>query len=171
MYPESCLPLAAVMEQSPSRHTRWRQPQWTLVGFVAGKQVAGSCPQRLLVHSDAGRQQWLWTGLQLCLYRDRAESYWYNLTGRRPALFLVCREGGDGELVPYCASADYDEAGAHMEADDQVFSAPPPPEVLVRLERFVMQHYEPRPSRRRRRTDWKESPDHGWKPSPRLARP
>ena len=65
------------------------------------------------------------------LFRDAAESYWYNLVGREPSLCVVCRPGNDIELEPFAVTANYDEAGAYMEADDTVFSAPLPPEARV----------------------------------------
>ncbi len=170
MQPDIRFALCAVMECTRRQQDRWQTPVWQLVGFVAGQAVAGDTPQRLPVRSTAERNQWLWTGLRVALYRDRAESYWYNLVGRQPSLFLICREDDAGELTPFTVTADYDEAGAHMEADDQVFSAPLPPELQVQLEDFVMQHYQPQPPRKRKRTNWTETEDDGWKPSPRLAR-
>lgn len=171
MQPDQCFPVSAVMECAQVQHGRWRTAAWRLIGFVSGASVVvGDGPRRLPVHSTAGREQWLWTGLTLALYRDSAESYWYNLVGRRPSLFLICRENAAGELVPYQLSADYDAAGAHMEADDQVFSAPLPPELHLRLEAFVMEHYQPQRPAKRKRTDWMESDADAWKPSPRLAR-
>jgi hypothetical protein len=167
---DMCFPISAVMERARAERGPWRLPVWRIVGFVAGQGVAGGTPKRLPVHREEGREQWLWTGLRVALYRDCAESYWYNLVGRDPSLFLICREDAAGELVPFAVTANYDEAGAHMEADDQVFSAAIPPELHVQLERFVVQHYRPRATGKRKRTKWTEVTDDGWKPSPRLAR-
>lgn len=170
MQPDSRFPVSAVMERSRSQRGPWRLPVWRLVGFVAGRAVAGETPQRLRVRVQADREHWLWTGLSVALFRDCAESYWYNLVGRRPSLFLVCRENATGELLPFTVTANYDDAGAHLEADDLVFAAPLPPELHLQLEAFVMRHYRPQPPRRRKRTNWTGKTDDGWKPSPRLAR-
>jgi hypothetical protein len=169
--PDARFPLSAVMECTRSKRGPWRLPVWRLIGFVAGQAVAGDRLQRLPVHSGKGFSQWLWTGLNLVMFRDSAESYWYNLVGRRPSLFLVCREAEPGELAPFMVTANYDEAGAHMEADDLVFSAPIPPELHLQLEAFVLQHYRPQPPVKRKRVNWTEKADDVWKPSPRLARP
>jgi hypothetical protein len=171
MQPDARFPLSAVMECTRSKRGPWRLPVWHLIGFVAGQAMTGEAPQRLPVHTSDGQTQWLWSGLSVALFRDSAENYWYNLVGRQPSLFLVCREGAAGELVPFTVSANYDEAGAHMEADDLVFSAPIPPELHLQLEAFVMQYYQPQPTEKRKRVNWTEKADDGWKPSPRLARP
>jgi hypothetical protein len=171
MPPDIRFPLSAVMECTRAQRAPWHLPVWRLIGFVAGRGVTGARPQRRQVHAGAGKEQWLWTGLQVNLYPDCAESYWYNLVGRRPSLFLVCRENAAGELVPHAVTANYDEAGAHMETDDLVFSAPLPPELHVQMEAFVMQHYRPQPPKKRKRRNWTERDDDVWKPSPRLARP
>ena len=86
--------------------------------------------------------------------RDAAESYWHTLVGRRPSLYVACRGDLDGAMKPCTVSADYDEAGAYMEADDTVFAVPIPPEVYRWLEAFVLRHYRPAPPRKRRRADW-----------------
>ena len=164
-------PLSAVMECTRSKRGPWNLPVWRLIGFVAGQAVTDDSAQRLPVHTDGDQTQWLWTGLSVALFRDSAESYWYNLVGRRPSLFLICREEAPGEPVPFSVTANYDEAGAHMEADDLVFSAPIPTEVHLQLEAFVMQHYRPQQSEKRKRVNWTEKADDVWKPSPRLARP
>jgi hypothetical protein len=168
---EACFPVSVVMECTRSSRGPWRLPVWQLVGFVAGEAVAGGHPRRLRVRTETGREHWLWTGLRLALFRDSAESYWYNLTGRQPSLFLICREDAPGEPAPFMVTANYDEAGAHLEADDLVFAAPIPPELHLRLEAFVMRHYQPQPPEKRKRVDWTGRTDDGWKPSPRLARP
>jgi hypothetical protein len=41
----------------------------------------------------------------------------------------------------------------------------------LQLEAFVMQHYQPQQPEKRKRVNWTEKADDGWKPSPRLARP
>lgn len=169
--PDARYPVSAVMESTRSKRGPWHVPVWRLIGFVAGQSVSGDSPQRLPVHTSEGQTQWLWTGLNVALFRDSSESYWYNLVGRRPSLFLVCREHAEGELVPFTVTANYDEAGAHMEIDDLVFSAPIPPELHLQLEAFVMQHYQPQQPEKRKRVNWTEKADDGWKPSPRLARP
>ena len=97
--PDARYPVSAVMESTRSKRGPWHVPVWRLIGFVAGQYVSGDSPQRLPVHTGEGQTQWLWTGLNVALFRDSAESYWYDLVGRRPSLFLVCREHAEGDLA------------------------------------------------------------------------
>lgn len=157
-------PVSVIMERERIQHRNWVVPRWRLVGVVAGQQVAEQNPGSTLVHDDDGREQLLWTGFRLRLYRDSAESYWYNLVGRQPSLFLICREDPEGDLVPFMVTANYDEAGAHMEADDQVFSAPIPAEIRDWLEQYVMNNYRPEPPKKRKRKNWTEEATRGQAP-------
>lgn len=169
MTAEHCFPVAAVMQSRQVQCGPWKVPHWDLISFVAGTPGGSNNREATLIRAESDRQQWLWRGLRVCLHRDSAESYWYNLVGRQPSLFLICRPGDDG-LEPYQVTADYDQAGAHMEADDTVFSAPIPPEIHVWLEAFVMQHYRPAPPKKRKRTNWTEERRHAAPESPRLGR-
>lgn len=162
---DSEFPVSVIMEREQIRHRNWLVPRWRLVGVVPGAGIAEQHPGSRVIHDDQGQEQVLWTGFQVRLYRDSAESYWYNLVGAQPSLFLICRQDPEGELVPFLVTANYDEAGAHMEADDQVFSAPIPAEMRQWLERFVMDHYRPEPPRKRKRQNWKEEDPRGQAPA------
>jgi hypothetical protein len=151
----NAIPVAVVMSRRMAIHRQWSYPDWRLDGVVAGA-IAGAGGGRQRVHAENGVEEFIWPGFTLRLYKDSAESYWYNLVGKTPSLFVVCRENTDGELEPCVVTADHDEAGAHMEADDTVFSTPMPPEIHERLERYVVEHYRPQPPRKRQRENWKE---------------
>lgn len=167
---ESEFPVSVIMEREQIRHRNWLVPRWRLVGIVAGEQVAEQNPGATVVHDNEGREQLLWTGFRLRLYRDGAESYWYNLVGRNPSLFLICRQDPEGDLVPFLVTANYDEAGAHMEADDQVFSAPIPAEIRDWLERYVMDNYRPEAPKKRKRKNWTEEDARAQAPGPDRTR-
>jgi Protein of unknown function (DUF3305) len=142
--------VSVLMECSVFRHGQWTVPTWRAVGVLEGRHGDAA---RERVHVAGEVEQYIWRGLALTLHRDGAESYWYNLTGRSPSLFVVCREGEDG-MRPVLVTADHDKAGAHMEADDKVHAVPIPPAILERLERFVIANYRPEPRRKRKRTNW-----------------
>jgi hypothetical protein len=147
-------PVSVVMERRAAQLGPWEHRQWTAVGVVAGQAVSAGSDRRRARIDDDGAEKILWTGLRLVLHRDAAESYWYNLVGQRPSLFIVCRFGEDEDLVPWAVTADYDEAGAYMETDEVVYAVPMPPEIHRWLEEYVMNHYRPVPPMKRQRTQW-----------------
>ncbi len=167
---ETEFPVSVIMEHEQIQHRNWIVPRWVLVGIVAGQDIAERNPGATVVHRDEGREQLLWTGFRLRLYRDAVESYWYNLVGQNPSLFLVCRQDPAGDLVPFRVTANHDEAGAHMEADDQVFAAPIPAEIRDWLEHYVMDNYQPTPPRKRKRSNWTQEAARAQAPGPERRR-
>jgi hypothetical protein len=151
-------PVSVIMKRRQIERGAWSMPQWDVVGVVAGAAVAGAEIKKTVIRSDGEGEQYLWTGFSVDLFKDSAESYWYNLVAKTPSLFVICRPDEDygNDLVPYAVSANYDEAGAHMEADDTVFSAPMPPEVYRWLEAYVMENYSPQAPYKRKRKHWLE---------------
>lgn len=137
------------------RHLVWRSSlqvaTWRLVGLVAGTP-GGEAADGRCVRCDEEGEDYLWTGFPLRLDRGAAESYWFNLVSEKPSLFVICRPVPDPGLAPTLVTPDQDLASAHMEADDTVFSAAMPAEVVPHLERFVMAHYRPQPRAGRRRS-------------------
>jgi len=152
-------PVRVLMRRSEDPNARWGIPRWEVLAVLPDPEPPAE-RQRRLVHRAEGQHDFEWTGLHVPLYRDAAESYWYNLVGRKPSLFVICRPGDDIELEPFGVSANYDEAGAHMEADDTVFSAPLPAALVSELETFIMAHYQPAEPKKRRRRDWAAEADH-----------
>jgi hypothetical protein len=154
-------PVSLVMERRIKRKGPWSYPQWTALGVVAGRPGGPvEASRRLARAGPDGAEELIWSGFDLALYRDAAESYWHNLVGKQPSLFIICRPDPDGELVPWSVTADYDEAGAYMEADDTVYAVPMPPEIHRWVEDYVMANYRPEPPKKRRRKRWTQSDDH-----------
>jgi hypothetical protein len=153
-------PVRVLMRRSERPNTRWRSPHWEVIAVLPDPEPPVN-RQRRLVHRAQGQHDFEWAGIDVPLYRDAAESYWYNLVGREPSLFVICRPGDDLELEPFAVSANYDEAGAYMEADERVFSAPLPAALATELEQFVMAHYKPTEPKKRRRRDWAAETDRG----------
>jgi hypothetical protein len=144
------IPLAVLLVREERHMDRWRVARWQARGVVAGS--AGGTGRRLL-RCDDHVQEWLVGGLELCLHRDEAEGYWFNLSGERPRLFVVCRAEPGGAPAPFLVTADGEEAAAYEEGDDQVFSVPMPPEVYRVVERYVLTHFRPAPRHKRKRVD------------------
>lgn len=152
----SRFPVSVIMERRQKRHARWSTPYWEVVGVVGGEAVSGQQRQCSEIRSTDGVRQFLWTGFVVELHKDTAESYWYNLVSKTPSLFVICRQQEQGEVIPFLVTANYDEAGAYMEADDTVFSMTMPPEVYQWLEQYVIQNYVPREKKKRKRKNWSE---------------
>lgn len=153
-------PVKVLMRRSENPDSRWGIPRWELLGVLPDVEPPESL-QRRVIHQAQGQRDFEWSGLRVYLFRDAAESYWYNLVGREPSLFVICRPGDGIELEPFAVTANYDEAGAHQETDDTVFSAPLPSVFVPELEEFVMTHYRPVEPRKRRRRDWTAESEHG----------
>jgi hypothetical protein len=148
-------PISIIMERREVYRGVIPVPVWNVVGVVAGDSIATPGNERcVVIHSDSERTETLWPGFLLSLFKDSADSYWYNLTAENPSLFVICHEDEEYDLAPVHVSANYDEAGAHMEADDVVFSAPMPPEVYQWVERYVLENYVPQQPRKRKRENW-----------------
>jgi hypothetical protein len=152
--PRVSLPVTVVMASHTVAGKGWRVPSWRVVGVVSGAGLPGREDEPTPVRSDDAEEQVLWGGLRLELYRDAAESYWVNLTGRQPSLFVLCTEDESGRVVPKLVTADQNEACSGVEGDDRVFAAPIPPEVYQHIEAFVVEHHVPQEKRKRKRTDW-----------------
>ncbi len=152
--PRVTVPVAVVMARRVVAGTSWHVPSWRVVGVVAGAGLPGREAQATPVHSGDREEHFLWGGLRLELYRDAADSYWVNLTGRQPSLFVLCTEDEHGSLVPRLVTADQNEACSGVEGDDRVFAAAIPPEVYQQIEAFVIEHNVPQEKRKRKRTDW-----------------
>jgi hypothetical protein len=152
-------PVSVIMQRGEVEHRGWRTDRWEAVGVVAGENIDQEA-QRALVWADQHTKQYLWSGFTLELFKDNAESYWYNLVSTKPSLFVVCRaeeeDDDEEQIAPFLITAAYDEADAYLEADDMVFSVPIPPEIHTWLERYVVENYVPRERKKRKRKNWTE---------------
>jgi len=152
--PRLSLPVAVILGRRTVARSGWSVPSWRVVGVVAGDNLPGRDAQAEPVHSGDDEEHLLWGGLSLDLYRDASESYWSNLMGKQPVLFVLCVDQEDGSLKPLSVTADMHEASSANEGNDRVFSAPMPPEVYLHVERFVIEHHVPQERQKRKRTDW-----------------
>jgi hypothetical protein len=123
-----------------------------VVGVVAGDRGRDES----LIRSDSGGRQLLCPGFRLRLHKDEAESYYMNLTGDHPSIFVVCSEDEEERLQPSLVTLSYDEVSSYMEVEDAVFSVPMPPELYRWIEAFVLQYYVPERRKKRKLDRWKE---------------
>lgn len=159
----SAMPINVLVECRQARSSRWTEEQWEAVAVVTGSDSGADELETTLVHEDGESRRYLWSGLDLVLYRDACESYWYNLMSGRPYLYVICEmiEGDDGDerLTPFLVTADQQEATGHMETDDRVYSVPMPEKVHRWAEQFVLENYVPAQKKKRRRQEWTEESD------------
>ena len=126
---------------------RWRVPSTALAGILPPQ--GGKNGMEVL---RAGSGLFAFHGVPMVLRRDLCESYWANVSGDAPRLFVVCRERELGECArPILLTASGDEAAGHAETDDLAFSAPMPDVARDMVEAFVMDNYFPEPKRKRKR--------------------
>lgn len=150
------IPVAVILARKVISRSGWTLANWDGVAVLVGERFRAGRARRELLQSSEGVEHYLWDGLSLQLYRDAAETYWFNLTGGKPALFIICSEEDGGELSPVSVTADHDQSTSAVEADYKVFAVPIPAEVLAEIEEFVMTHFKPEPRRKRRRHNWSD---------------
>jgi hypothetical protein len=144
--------VGVVVAREPVAGNRWIDERWRVAGVVCGAALAGERDRRVLREGPEGTQ-YLWPGLELRLLPADAESYYYNLRGDNPSLYVYCETEASGEPVPLRVDAEYIDAMWHQEFGNAVFAVPMPPEVYHLIERFAAAHYVPEEPRRKRKRD------------------
>jgi len=153
------LPVAVIMRRKIVRQGPWAVPSWDAMAVLPAENLPKGSARRELLRQDDDTQQFLWRGFTLPLYRDAAESYWYNLVGDNPSIYVLCHENPEGEPEPFCVTANQDEASAGIEGDDGVYATPRPAEIYPTIERFVVEHFKPREPKVRKRKNWSQGPE------------
>lgn len=153
----SSFPVSVLMVFREPGDQPWDTGHWDVMGVVAGNSLAGDArDDGVPINTDSSDRQFLWPGFRLELFKDDAGSYYHNLMGSKPRIFVVCREGDSGRLEPFMATPSYDEAAAYTEVEEEVFAVPMPPEVYRWAEKFVLEHYVPEKKKKRKRENWKK---------------
>ncbi len=167
------LPVTVLLERRTITRSFWTLPSWYLHTVAVGQNVAASDTPRSAVFSGNTEKGDLfaWSEFHVTLYKDACERYWHALIGTKPLVYVVCREldgtpsdAGDPEtnsvcIQPEIVTIDYDEAVAASETDSLVLSGPIPPELYRYMEGFVLQHYKPKPLKKRKRRNWIDETD------------
>ncbi len=169
-------PVSVLMERRLARSGPWSEYQWECVAVTAGERIAGGESGMTLVSEDGDAARFLWSGMPVELHADGCESYWYNLQSETPYLFVICHRDEAAEddsmaVAPALVTASQDEANAHLESEDLVFSVPMPDQVVAWLEHYVVHHYVPVIKKKRKRRDWAEEGERnarGGRPEDRL---
>ena len=155
-------PVSIIMEHSIIENNIWASEKWVVEAVVAGGEGAGLIPERNISRIGRGEEKYIWSNYQINLFRDEAESYYFNIISDTPFVFVVCRdEENDGQLIPFNVSVNYDEAASYMELDEQVFQVTMPAEIYRWVEAYVVNNYVPVEKKKRKRQNWKETEPQG----------
>jgi len=163
-------PVSVIVEFVETPDNRWEDGRWRVAGVVAGRREqsspgggretgpgpAGNTAQVTPLHAATQGREFLHTGLQCHLYRDDAESYYFNIVSDNPAVFVICNQEAGGPLQPFIATLSYGEATSYMETDAIVERVAMPPELYRWVEHFVLENYVPEKRRKRKRDHWRE---------------
>jgi hypothetical protein len=147
--------VSVIIEFVETKENRWQSGYWHIAGVVAtspDNNDLATAPLRGATES----KQILHTGLDLRLYKDDAESYYFNLMSDNPSIFLICSQEDEGPLQPFIATLSYGEATSYMETEEIVKTVAMPPELYRWAEHFVLEHYVPEKRKKRKRENWKE---------------
>ena len=141
-----------VVERRDSSHP-WADHVWMPVACLTGAKPMDPHGDWRKLDQGEGWSRWLAGTLTIELHRTETEGYRYNLSGRRPALYVVMRETDDSrhERVPLIATVSPYEAEAYLEGDDIVTAVPLPPELEAWMQGFIDAHHVDRPFNKRRR--------------------
>jgi hypothetical protein len=152
--------LSVITAHEPVMGNRWISERWRVLGVVAGAHVAAKGRERTQLRAGPDGERYLWSGLTLTLRAADAESYYYNLVGDNPSVYVYCHYDDDGELVPLQATLEYIDAMAHGESGNETFAVPLPPELYRCVEQFVLDHYVPEEPRLKRKHEQAQARSH-----------
>ncbi len=152
--------VSVIVEFIETQDSRWESGHWQVTGIVASAAGNRETISSKQLHENAGGKHLLHTGLDVRLYKDDAESYYFNLVSDNPSVFIICSQEDDEPIQPFIATLSYGEATSYMETDEIVETVPMPPEIYRWAERYVLEHYVPEKRKKRKRDNWKET-DHG----------
>ena len=149
--------VSVIVEYVKTPDNRWEDGQWRVAGVIAAgpDDQATTSPRQL--HAATQARQYLHTGLNLRLYKDDAESYYYNLVSDNPGVFVICSQEAGEPLQPFIATLSYGEATSYMETDVRVERVDMPAELYHSLEHYVLANYVPEKRKKRKRENWKEA--------------
>lgn len=158
-------PVSVLVNYKSTPQNRWQDGQWQVSGVIAGGQRQAEQVRSTCLHGGAEGRSLLWTGFNVELHKDDAESYYFNIISDRPRIFVICASDNQEALRPLVVTLSLDEAASYLESDQSVESLDMPAELYRWVELFVLEHYVPEKKKKRKRESWKgasceQSPGH-----------
>ena len=147
------VPLSVITAREKVEGNRWIEERWRVIGVIAGRAEDSEKIVRTVLRTGPDGEQYLWTGFVLRLRPYEADSYYYNIIGQNPSLYVYCRPDDTGEPCPHTVTAEYIEAMSVSETGNMSFAVPMPPEVYRVIEDYVLEHYEPDEPKMKRKRD------------------
>lgn len=145
------IPLSVITAREPVVGNPWISERWRVLGVVAGPAADGGNVTRTVLRSGPEGEQYLWSGFVLRLHASEADSYYYNIVGQNPSLYVFCQEDEGGEPCPRAITAEYIEAMAQNETGSAAHAVPMPPEVYRCIEQYVLEHFVPEEPKMKRK--------------------
>ncbi len=150
-------PVAVIMERRRLQN-RWVDEAWEAVGVVpafdtevhAEPGMHRPAPRQILNEDD--RDQWLFDGFRLELFRDEVDNYFLNMSSPVPKVFVMWRREGV-IATPEVTSVSYGEAARWLDSGEQVDGIPMSREMADWVGDFVNTHYKPALRKKVRRND------------------
>lgn len=146
-------PVAVVLERRPAV-SPWADYVWSASGITVGRHDAAT-PR--LIREDGDVAYFLLGGLEVSLYVDECESYYFNLVSESPKAYVLAHvdgSGSDARPEPFRISMSFDEAHAYLEGEEEIFAVDVPPELYRWTEAFVIANYFPEKKRKRKLRNW-----------------
>ena len=154
-------PVSIVVQRRSYPDKRWMVDSWSAVGVLPARETKKgmSCTS---IYRDEENEQFLHEGYFIELFDDEAESYYANLTGAKPAVFVIGAEDEEEDTFePLLVTLSYSEMTSYMEVDTPVFDLPIPAPIYEWVEGWVLENYHPEKKHKRKRKKWV---DETWKP-------
>lgn len=123
---DTSYPVSVVLSRCWRQQGQWQFPHWDVVELLPRHtHMQSNETDYARVQTDKGDEQYVWSEMWLDLFRDGLQSYYQNLIGKQPSLFVLCRDDHpDTGIAPVSVSANFADAEAHMETDGIVLSTP-----------------------------------------------
>ncbi len=152
--PVQHFPVAVILERRRSS-SPWAEYAWQASGIAVGRHSEEDQLRPIRETEEAAF--FLIGGLDLTLYPDECESYYFNLVSDTPRAYVVAHvQDADSAPRPFRISMSFDEAHAYLEGEDEIYAVDVPAEIYRWVEAFVIANYFPEKKRKRRLRDWSE---------------
>ena len=153
-------PVSVVIERRVVHGSKWTSDYWCASNVIAGQVFASGEDEMKVLSSNSESTQYLWDGYCLELHKDDAESYYFNIHGDQPSVFVVCEELEDEEgIKPLLVTVSTGESASYDEVNEQVYAVHMPPEIYIWLEHYVIENYVPTQIKKRKRKNWRKQGD------------